>query len=375
MNAPAQSTLPCVWAHCGNDNAIGAMRDIETRMNASGDIVRFLITLPRGTSTERRDYIALDHGNAFAFHAILDEHKPSISLWAEVDIIASGLNACHKRNVPTLLIEPPSDSISKRSWLWRKTTLKSALKQIDQVTASDDIKEVVWKNFGAPHVVPLPNLQEAILPPSFNEAERDTFAQIIGSRPVWFIDGLPLQEAGIIIAAIQEAQRSWPRLITFVEPQTPAMHTPLRAAFEKAGLTVHERSREGEPDNVTQVFMTDGPDEAGLWYRLAPLCYMGGTIMGQKCPNPLIPASLGSAILHGHRIQSHKSAFATLANNDATGLIEHGQHMGNILAAYLSPDQAANKASAAWDVATSGAETAEYIAAFIADKLALNWVG
>ena len=58
-----------------------------------------------------------------------------------------------------------------------------------------------------------------------------------------------------------------------------------------------------------QVLLTDGPTEMGLWYRLAPVTYLGGTLGGDDAAarHPFEPAALGSAIVHG----PHTARFAT----------------------------------------------------------------
>ena len=52
----------------------------------------------------------------------------------------------------------------------------------------------------------------------------------------------------------------------------------------------------------TQVYIADTLGELGLFYRLAPFCFVGGTLVPMGGHNPLEPAVLGCAVLAGpHR--------------------------------------------------------------------------
>ena len=52
--------------------------------------------------------------------------------------------------------------------------------------------------------------------------------------------------------------------------------------------------------------------ELGLFYRLAPLVFMGGSLVPHGGQNPIEPAKLGAAILHGPHVLNFADVYAAL---------------------------------------------------------------
>ena len=90
------------------------------------------------------------------------------------------------------------------------------------------------------------------------------------------------------------------RLLLILSPATPEDGPGLRDALEAEDWVVALRSDGEEPDPEIQIFVADAPGEAGLWYRLAPITFLGGSLVrGGQGRDPCEPAALGSAILTG----------------------------------------------------------------------------
>ena len=117
----------------------------------------------------------------------------------------------------------------------------------------------------------------------------------------------------------------------------------LAAQMEAAeGWTVAQRSLEQEPDSETEVYIPDSAAEYGLWYRLAPVSYMGGSLLGEGCArNPMEPAALGSAIVYGPRPGDYGTVFGRLGAAQAARAVGSASDLGEALSDLLAPDRAA----------------------------------
>jgi 3-deoxy-D-manno-octulosonic-acid transferase len=125
-------------------------------------------------------------------------------------------------------------------------------------------------------------------------------------------------------------------------------------AIEDWGVAL--RRAEQYPDSETQVYIPDG-SEYGLWYRLAPVTFLGGSLAGDGCArNPMEPAALGSAILYGPNAGAYGPAFGRLGPARAARMVGSGGDLAAALGDLLSPDRAARQAEAAWTIASEGAE-------------------
>ncbi|MGB1234706.1 MAG: 3-deoxy-D-manno-octulosonic acid transferase [Planktomarina sp.] len=364
---------PTVWVHCGTENALGAMKEIAARMAQIGDAPVFFFTVSADLGIIEDAAKQIDSGNSYTLQSILTDQAPALLLWVAAPLKLVPLNICQRAGVATALVHVPERPTQARPWLWRKTVLPGALRQINRIFTTP-VSTTAWRGLGArpTRVQTCSSLEEGIVAPPCNEAERIAMSNILAARPVWFLNNLPLDELSWVVQAIQTVQRSWPRLVTILDPANVADVPTFKDALINEGIIVHDRAIEGEPDAVTQVFLTDGDEEVGLWYRLSALTYLGGTLSGKPVRNPLEAASLGSAIVHGPRVTAHRSAFDRLAAANATTRISHGRQMGDTVSLQLAPDACAERANAAWGVMSEGAEMADILAAYIAEQLNLD---
>jgi 3-deoxy-D-manno-octulosonic-acid transferase len=73
------------------------------------------------------------------------------------------------------------------------------------------------------------------------------------------------------------------------------------------------RSR-GEIPTAAPVFIADSFGEMGLWYRLAEVALVGGSLVPVGGHNPFEPAKLGCYCLYGPHVWNFEEAYAQLAN-------------------------------------------------------------
>src|SRR3546814_907857 len=112
-----------------------------------------------------------------------------------------------------------------------------------------------------------------------------------------------------IVGETQRALKArLPGLITLLAPRHPHRAGQIRRELEALGLVVAQRSR-GEPiDPATDVYLADSIGELGLWYRLAEVVFVGGSLVAHGGQNLLEPAKLDCAILAGpHPAKDRKS--------------------------------------------------------------------
>ncbi|OZA11806.1 MAG: hypothetical protein B7Y02_08240 [Rhodobacterales bacterium 17-64-5] len=163
------------------------------------------------------------------------------------------------------------------------------------------------------------------------------------------------------MAAQRRVQQQSHRLLLLLLPDKADTADMLADRLEgEDGWLVARRKRDEEPDAAVEVLIIDNPAEAGLWYRLAPLTYLGGSLAGPgPTRNPMEAAALGSAILHGPKTGGYGTAFGRLGAARATRAVASANDLADGVSDLLAPDRAARLAEAAWRVASDGAEVTE----------------
>jgi 3-deoxy-D-manno-octulosonic-acid transferase len=309
----------------------------------------------------------LDEPKAVA--AFLDHWRPAAGVWAGAGLRPALIHAAARSGTPLVLIDAGGAPSAARGWR-RWTGLGPAtLGCFATILATDAEAAAELAAAGAPPErieVAGPLAEEAITPPA-NPRERDALGAVLRARPVWFAVCLPESEEATVLQAHRTVLGLAHRLLLILAPDDPARAGPLAARLRAEGWSVALRSEEGEPGHDTEVFLADVEGELGLWYRLAPVTFMGGTFTptSHGGRSPLEPAALGSAILHGPGFGPHAGAYARFAAAGAARGVSGAESLAAALADLLSPELAAQMAHAAWRVSTGGAELNDRVIAFL----------
>ena len=79
-----------------------------------------------------------------------------------------------------------------------------------------------------------------------------------------------------------------------------------------SGVQAARRSLEELPTARTDIYIADTMGELGLIYRLAPIVFMGGSLVRHGGQNPIEAAKLGAAILHGPHVWNFNEIYGAL---------------------------------------------------------------
>ena len=212
-------------------------------------------------------------------------------------------------------------------------------------------------------------LQEGTAPLTCSQAERDMLAEELAARPVWLAAGAGADEFAILTGVHQQVMRRSHRLLLILAPQDPNEGPLLARKLESEGWVVGLRSLEDEPEPEVEIYIADVPGELGLWYRLAPTSFLGGTLSGGPVRNPYEAAALGSAVLYGPRPGPWRESFERLRDAGAARCVSDKQDLTRAVEELLAPDHVARMASAAWDVTTNGAQATDRVVELVLDTL------
>ena len=374
MTPEARTDRPLIWAHANTPAAIDAIRDVLMRAQLSDSTLSYVLTTSDSAVTFAPDIVVLDEADAEAGLAWLSETSPDLCLWAQASVASALFGLNHRRSIPTLLINAETRPLWSRTWLWRKTIARQTLKPVFYafVTSGDSTGSL--RNLGLParNIEVLGPLLGGVLAPGCDEGERDRIGEILAGRPVWFAHRVPHQEMRVVIDAFMQVQRKAHRMLLILDLLDPACTEDCRALCAELGLTTHARAEEGEPDSRTQVFLAETGEDTGLWYRLAALAYMGGSLTSGDVPNPMVAAALGSAVVHGPEIGRNQHAYDRLREAGAAQLLATAQDLSRRVAAVMEPDQCAEMAAAGWEVVSEGAEVTDRLVEVTLQKLALG---
>jgi 3-deoxy-D-manno-octulosonic-acid transferase len=272
----------------------------------------------------------------------------------------------HADGKPLLLADARFGSAYTQPWhppgRWHRSLLRASLRLMRKILLQDQPSAAWLRRLGLPPgpLQVLGAMLESHDPLPCTEAERAALAAQLQSRPIWFAVAVPEAEEQAVLAAHDLALHQAHRMLLILAPANPDRAPALAALIEQQGFIVARRALEQEPEDQVQVLLVEDPAELGLWYRLAPVSWMGGTLEpgGADHRSPFEAAALGSAILHGPRTAPYQAEFARLSDARATRTVATPLALGDAVVELIAPDKVAALAHNAWDVTLGSSDTA-----------------
>lgn len=371
---PARPAGPLVWLHAPSVESMPQIIGLARRLEEDHGLNILLTsdTAP-GFSHSGIFWHSSPADNPAEARAMLDHWKPDLIALAEGELRPALLHEAHERKIPSALIDARAPALLRGRDGWWPGLMRGLLGTFDAVLAVDASSARAFRRAGAdPKAVLVTGRMEtpsAVLPCA--EAERAAVAGLLATRPVWFAAGLPEAEEAAVIAAHRVAMKLAHRLLLILSPQDPAQIPALVQRMEQdEGWVVACRSKDEEPEQDVQVYIAEPGVEFGLWYRLAPITYLGGGMTEAGINrDPMEAAALGSAILVGPRAGHFGATLGHLAAAQATSLVRDAAELGTSLGELLSPDRSARMAQAAWAVESVGAEATDRVIKSLCDLL------
>ncbi|HVH04065.1 MAG TPA: glycosyltransferase N-terminal domain-containing protein [Amaricoccus sp.] len=277
----------------------------------------------------------------------LDHWRPDLAVWTESELWPAMLCETHARGVPILLVNARISNRSFRRWRLLGSMAPALLARFDRILAQDDLAGEQLALLGADpgRLTVEGSLKEGAAPLPYDEAERVRIAKAFAGRAL-------------------------PMLALILAPRHPARGDALAEMLRGRGFSVAQRSKGEAIVSDTDVYLADTLGEMGLWYRIASVSFVGGSLVDVGGHNPFEPALLGSAIIHGPHVRNFIDGYRRLTQADAAVLVRSEAELADAIVATLAPDRAAELAAHAWEAVSEGAEVTDAVLGAIDDMLA-----
>lgn len=245
----------------------------------------------------------------------LSHWRPDAAAFIESELWPNQIAACRARGIPLMLVNA---RMSDRSFgLWRRVPglARHIVGGFTRIQARGERDAARLRALGAACVDCPGDLKFAAPPLPVDQAELDRLRAALAGRPVWLAASTHPGEETLVAAAHHAVARSHPGLLTIVVPRHPDRGVALAAELQAP------RRVAGQLPPRESLWIADTLGELGLWYRLAPIAFVGRSLLppggGQ---NPLEPARLGCAIAVGPHTSNFTDHVALL--RDSGGLVE-----------------------------------------------------
>lgn len=300
--------------------------------------------LAKAALPERAIHVLLPIDTRAATRAFLNHWQPDLAAFAELDFWPRLMIETHARDVPMILINSrlTEKSLKSRARLGR--AMRDILGLFDRLLVQDAASFERFRTLGADkrRISVVGALKSAARPLAADEDELARLVDTIGGRPVWLAAATWESEHPVVMAAHAAVREAYPDALLIGAPRhmrhADGAEAEARARFDGVG----RRSKGDAPGPDCQVYIADTIGEMGLWYRLAPVSFVGHSLdvagEGLEGKNPFEAAALGSAIVHGPAVSYFAESYDALAKAGAARRVGDEAELARAVIELLATD-------------------------------------
>jgi 3-deoxy-D-manno-octulosonic-acid transferase len=352
-----------LWVHALGIGEASAMLAVVRALQADQPDLSILLTTNTKTGADGLLRMGLPEGVIHQYAPIdtpgptqrfLDHWRPDALLLAELDLWPLMLRRCYARRVPVVMANARLTDHRYANRQKMRSLMIEMLALIGCKLVQDDLTRTRLIDLGArPETVAVAGILKAAADPLPDRPDRDRISAAIGGRPVWLAAAIEGAELADIIFAHKAAQAKIPDLLLIVAPrqitQSDAIAQQLAAAF------AHRPPRRSEgavPSPTDAVYLADTMGEMGLWYRLAPISFIGHSLSlsshALTGKNPFEAVALRSAVLHGPCTANFVESYATLTQTGGARQVDGAEQLtAQVVALFADPETRARQCEAA----------------------------
>jgi 3-deoxy-D-manno-octulosonic-acid transferase len=333
---------PLIWIHGASVGEVLAAAALIEKLRAldirilltSGTVTSAAIVARRFPPDIIHQYVPYDSPRYVA--RFLDHWRPSLALFIESDLWPNLILLSAARRLPMVLI---NGRMSPRSFpRWRRVygTISALLEKFDICLAQSEVDAARFAALGSRNVVTTGNLKLDLAAPPADSLKLERLISATRGRPVIVAASTHPGEEEILIEAHRTLSGFFPSLLTIIVPRHPDRGAAIARMIAAAGLKPALRSREDLPSAASDVYVADTLGELGLFYRLAPTVFMGGSLVEHGGQNPIEAVKLGASIVHGPHVFNFADVYEALDGAGGARRAETGEalvkQLGQLLA-------------------------------------------
>ena len=321
----ARPAGPLAWLHGASVGEALSLLALIDDLRAARPDLNILVTAGTRTAADLlakrlpanalHQYLPVD-GPAAA-RRFIDHWRPDLGVFVESEIWPNLLLEAERRGVRMALLSAKLSDTSLNGWTRFGAAARRLFGVFELLMAQDARAAGRLESLGVT-VAGIADMKFGADPLPVDEVALAEARAAIGARAVILAASTHPGEDEAVLNAFA-SQPDGPLLV--IVPRHPERGPAVAALAKRQDLTVSLQSR-GDPIGAERVRVADAMGELGLWFRVASLALVGGSLVdGVGGHNPLEPARLGCPAISGPYVENWQGAYGELLLADATALV------------------------------------------------------
>ncbi len=344
-----------VWVHAASvGESLAVLPLVERLLERRGDL-EMLVTTGTVTSAQLmaerlperavHQYVPVDTPEAV--RRFLDYWHPTLAIWTESEFWPNLIAGAQARGVACVLVNGRMSGTSFARWKRLRGLIAPLLAGFSLCLVQNEMEAERLRALGATDARAVGNLKSAAPPLPADQTDLAVLSGATATRRLWLAASTHPGEEVIAAQGHRALAAAHPALLTIIAPRHPERGAAVAHEMRSAGLAVARRSAGEALDSGVDVYVADTLGELGLFYRLAEVVFVGGSLIPHGGQNPLEPARLGCALVFGPHMTNFAEFVEAFAEADAATMVTDGQSLAAAVGALLGDDELREQRAAA----------------------------
>jgi 3-deoxy-D-manno-octulosonic-acid transferase len=328
-----QGTL--IWIHAASVGESLAVLPLANHLLGKPDR-SVLVTTGTVTSAELmqqrlpprafHQYVPLDlRGNVVRF---LNHWRPDLALFVESELWPNLLLETRQRDIPLALVNARLSAKSFEGWKRAPGLARRMFGSFDLCLAQDEAIARRISALGGRDVRVAGNLKADAPPLPVDEPTLLALRNSISGRHVFLAASTHEGEDESVFAAAAVIRQSG--ALTIIVPRHIERGEILQSLAAAHGFVCTRRQSGALPSSATEIYLADTMGELGLFYRVAQVAFLGGSLVPHGGQNPLEAARLCVPVLAGPHTGNFEDVYRALFTAQGFGRIASVDELAGI---------------------------------------------
>jgi len=265
----------------------------------------------------------------FIVKKFLNYWRPQIAIFVESEIWPNIIWQTNKMQIPLVLVNARLSLKSYKFWQFCKNYCGiNIFAYFDTIFAQSNKDYNLFANFIAQdrlqeHLFYYGNLKFLLQPATINQHHLAELQQQINNRPCFIASNTHHPEELEIIKTHNYLRQYLPNLLTIIIIRHPDRSSNVAKMHDKISL----RSLNQTIQDATEFYLVDTIGEVQLFYQLAKIVFMGGSLINIGGHNPCEAIANDCAIVSGSNIYNNQQIYNDLLQQNACLLIHNQEQL------------------------------------------------
>lgn len=330
------SRAPLIWIHSVSVGETLAAVPLIESLAARHPRWQWLVTTTTPTGSQRA-HDALEpilNGRLLHYYLpfdlpeclvpFLDALRPNILVSMETELWPNLLAVCHKRKMPTILVNGRLSEKSARGYGRFSRLSRDMLGHLSKVVAQypADAERFIELGLPAEKVSAVGNIKFDLHIGSGQMSDAQALSHQwrgVERRPVWVAASTHGGEDEVVLEAFHILRAEFPDLLLVLVPRHPIRFDGVARLCREQGLRVSRRSDGTPPGPADQVLLGDTMGELLRFYGACDVAFVGGSMVPVGGHNMIEPAAWGVPVVCGPYLHNFSTVSSLM--EDAGGLV------------------------------------------------------